>query len=1051
MNLAAISAMVQPSGCRAGQMDAIVNRYLDAVRIYTTHVAVPGLDVASDPMPLQQVFVQLQMSEYSALAAAQATANSKGSKGGVGPQAAAQLAPDSSPGPDEALEVLKRGHRLVILGEPGQGKTTVLRQYASTLTSETDGSSIPVIAELGKKRERIEHPGNQLAWLYDRLPEVIDGKLEAGDWPALCEVIKSGRARILLDGFDELTRDGRLQLVQLLDTLPDCQIVLTSRPHAYATAPLRDFSVYQLKELEQAKIEELAAKVCGAIAPKFHCDNVDAALRKVKIIAGGPAKAISRNPLFLSFLCLLVVKKSGEGKLERFPIRPTPLIAACVDALVEWHRSYKPERTWPEELLAPTVTRILAPLALQSFKDATGQITLQSVDQLADEDKTRFLTHLVAAGFVRRRDENYVFPLETFREYFAAMAVASSADPFAEVRAHLHSVEWERVILYACGVPENTRASWLVMAAPTFTGLAKWAMPLLKVMGAIADQAAPGPAMDAGSEALKAALDEMGVPLQMRADAWLATSHRSTEFFVHSILWHRCSYNRLLSRNLRLAVRCLGVSAQCPDRLVKKVVGPLVRAAARHRSWAPPYQVICDTLRSGAANSQVHEVLAGIAASSRTEEHEVAAEVLGIPAHPAPARALTPQLPPMSLTSPGRILAPQFRSTPNLAQALPDGSDPASLKSVGLDPASHLTATSPFPPTPAAQIPSEPAAANVVSANSEPKRLDDREPSAGPTGAPATPPLAVNGDGPHVPAVLPAVPGGFVISPKNAVSWDGAVDPFQHHYIQGTVEQYAGHPVFVPAEPVSDPRQERMEWTLHAANARIPQGRRDLLELTRNPQPGIRLDALKNLRVVLELPEVFECFLNLTNDPWPETRAYAAKALSSMPSDPRVHPRLVEMLSDEEPQVKAAVVTALKDLGTETECRDRMMALTHEPDADVRAQAASALLHVAASPEVRQRLQDLMSDPVSSVRSAALHSLRGWDGPAPRRLIWRIAWRMRRLLAASIVESALVRTSVKLWMELDSRLPDTSEVGEAWMALDVLVQTREQQKSRREA
>ncbi len=200
-------------------MSTTVDRYLDAVRKYTSHVTVPGLSVISDPMPLQDVFVQLQIAAYTPVAGSPENTGSKDKTkpaSGTPPTGAKpSFAPASRP--EEASAVLTRCSRLVILGEPGQGKSTLLRHYASTLASETDGSWIPLFVELGKKRERMDHAGDQYAWLYERLPDQLDAAIDRNDWPAFAELIKSGRTRILLDGFDELTRDARLQVVALLE------------------------------------------------------------------------------------------------------------------------------------------------------------------------------------------------------------------------------------------------------------------------------------------------------------------------------------------------------------------------------------------------------------------------------------------------------------------------------------------------------------------------------------------------------------------------------------------------------------------------------------------------------------------------------------------------------------------------------------------------------------------------------------------------------------------------------------------------------------------
>lgn len=120
-------------------------------------------------------------------------------------------------------------------------------------------------------------------------------------------------------------------------------------------------------------------------------------------VANSSGATMARNPLILSFMCLTAIQRQAEGRLEDFPTRAAPLIGECVDALVKWHSIHKVYSGWPDSLLAPTVTRVLAPLALGTFKDGSGVIKERSLDELGDDEAMRGQTapHRLRCGAIR--------------------------------------------------------------------------------------------------------------------------------------------------------------------------------------------------------------------------------------------------------------------------------------------------------------------------------------------------------------------------------------------------------------------------------------------------------------------------------------------------------------------------------------------------------------------------------------------------------------------------------------------------------------------------
>jgi len=168
-------------------------KYLEQLRAYASMVRVPGLEVASEPIPLSEIFVEPHAHNET---------ESLGSK---------------MFGSLPLNRVLFSHHHTVILGEPGQGKTTMLRQYGVELAKDASPECLPILVELGRKRTWNQPAG--LGWLYERMPDVLRQSLDSDGWDILDGIVKNGKGTILLDGLDEVSPESQRGRLEFFDQL----------------------------------------------------------------------------------------------------------------------------------------------------------------------------------------------------------------------------------------------------------------------------------------------------------------------------------------------------------------------------------------------------------------------------------------------------------------------------------------------------------------------------------------------------------------------------------------------------------------------------------------------------------------------------------------------------------------------------------------------------------------------------------------------------------------------------------------------------------------
>lgn len=197
--------------------------------------------------------------------------------------------------------------RWVILGDPGAGKTTLVRHLAAGLAREVGRPWVPVLDSLPRMMRERE-------WLLDRIARRLRraGHSAEGLTAVLDREGKEGRLLLLLDGLDEVPKEDREEAEALLRDLssrwPQAPLVVTSRPIGYHR-PGSEFRELELLPLDEARRREFLARWFGRSTGR---QDDDRAVEALAVLRDDPNLwELSGNPLYLTLFALLVEQEAS--------------------------------------------------------------------------------------------------------------------------------------------------------------------------------------------------------------------------------------------------------------------------------------------------------------------------------------------------------------------------------------------------------------------------------------------------------------------------------------------------------------------------------------------------------------------------------------------------------------------------------------------------------------------------------------------------------------------------------------------------------------------
>ncbi len=379
----------------------------------------------------------------------------------------------SSEAPDESRnpvgERLGVSRRLVVLGDPGGGKTTMLRWMATAYLLQHKGDpafdQIPDTSTLPNDhwipvliRCRDIGPDDLCRCFTDFLRQHLHkSELNPDEADVMQAVIldriANGEALLLVDGLDEINDPSvRMMFCQELERTavryPDAHVVVTSRIVGYRDMPYRMGSGFEhgviadlnredkdlfarrwVNVTEQHQTTEERAKRAEELADAFHSND------RIERLTG--------NPMLLTTMALV------KRKVGKLPNKRTKLYAEAVAVLLNWNPRY--HQIIEEDEAFPQLEYVAYAMCQRGVQRLTQDDILDLLDKARTEYPSirairqrpakAFLEHLEARSSILIKsggiwDKNktqekaaWEFRHLTFQEYLAARALIDGRYP----------------------------------------------------------------------------------------------------------------------------------------------------------------------------------------------------------------------------------------------------------------------------------------------------------------------------------------------------------------------------------------------------------------------------------------------------------------------------------------------------------------------------------------------------------------------------------------------------------------------------------------------
>ena len=395
---------------------------------------------------------------------------------------------DSQPTQVDWAEAKKQHQRIMVLADPGMGKSTLLKMEAG-LTAESErkclesngknveDAILPLFLRLSDLVDE-KQADIFLAEIIDAIPlilgkeyrKTLQDNLETAAviGHVLKEKLRTGKCLLLLDALDEVPQKHRQYLSDKLNRFVrnyPGSIICTSRIVGYGGGFLDGAKEVEIVPFSQKQTEEYIEIWFKNAAGYLNDDSVSAPALIRELRNKPQIRGLAQNPLLLSLICSLYQEKGLT-----LPARRCQVYEQAVSYMLgKWSQN----RQSQSEGRMVAKTRFLSELAYHftcqgqeifsrdqlydrieeylqgervptSFKDAdTGDLIVE----LSEQD-----------GILQKLHEDgdqYLFLHRTFQEYLTACYLNRAKDGIEGAKAHFWEYEWHETLSLMAGLMKN--------------------------------------------------------------------------------------------------------------------------------------------------------------------------------------------------------------------------------------------------------------------------------------------------------------------------------------------------------------------------------------------------------------------------------------------------------------------------------------------------------------------------------------------------------------------------------------------------------------------
>ncbi|MFF5499258.1 HEAT repeat domain-containing protein [Streptomyces aquilus] len=361
-------------------------------------------------------------------------------------------------------ERLAESKHLVVLGDPGAGKSTMLRWIATAyllrLKSDPDWNQLPDVETLPdsdwlpllircRDLDTRRITGSLEEMIQHHLCDAEFSSAEAAELtPLLLHRMREGRVLLLIDGLDEISDTGlRARFCRKVEKIhlafPEAPVIVTSRIVGYREMNLRitrGFEHVTVQDLTPQDKDDFARRWCVVTEPSARRESAAQELIS-DIHSTDRIERLTGNPMLLTTMAL--VKK----KVGKLPSRRADLYWEAVDVLLHW-RSDVDERMDPHEAL-PQLQYLAYSMCASGSQQIRQDKVIETLERMRREfPAIRPVRQRPAVEFLRRLERQtgilvesgqvshdggltpvYEFRHLTFQEYLAGLALVARRYP----------------------------------------------------------------------------------------------------------------------------------------------------------------------------------------------------------------------------------------------------------------------------------------------------------------------------------------------------------------------------------------------------------------------------------------------------------------------------------------------------------------------------------------------------------------------------------------------------------------------------------------------